>query len=70
MIQKSLIIALSMCEIQLHIINLQLIGNISGLNVVKLFFQKLCVSLYHDIQNPKYFNFFSDIIIALFFPGS
>lgn len=53
----------------LHVIDLQPLGNISELNILK-FFRKLCVLLYHDIPKPKYFAIFSDIILALFFPGS
>lgn len=55
-------------EVQLHIVSIQLVEDTSAINVVNLFFfPKLCVLLYRDIQNPKYFRFFSDVIIALFF---
>lgn len=67
MFQKSL---LSVDEKQLHIIDLELTGNTCGLNGVIFPPPSHCVSLYHNIQNPKYFLTVSDLILALFLSGS
>lgn len=52
----------------LYVLNLGLAGNIAEFDIVR-FFQKLCFSLYRDVPNPNIL-LFSDIIVALFFPGS